>query len=31
MLRINDLCVHCHDVDNDVKFKLETRWPDVEH
>jgi hypothetical protein len=30
-LRINDLCVQCHDVDNDVKFKLELRWPDVAH
>jgi len=31
MLRVNDLCVQCHDVDNDVKFKFEKRWPEIEH
>ena len=31
MLRVNDSCIQCHDVDNDVKFKFEKRWPEIEH
>jgi hypothetical protein len=26
LLKINDLCVTCHDTDNDVHFKLEEYW-----
>jgi hypothetical protein len=31
MHRIADSCVICHDIDNDVHFKFEKRWPDVAH
>jgi hypothetical protein len=29
--RIDLFCQGCHDIDNDVKYKFETRWPDVAH
>lgn len=31
MLRIDQFCQKCHDIDNDVKYKFEKRWPPVEH
>jgi Cytochrome c554 and c-prime len=30
-LRIDQFCQQCHDIDNDVKYKFEKRWPEVEH
>jgi hypothetical protein len=30
-LRIDKFCSECHDIDNDVHFKFEKRWPDVAH
>src|SRR5262249_10549475 len=30
-LRIDKFCQECHDVDNDVKYKFESRWPDIAH
>jgi Cytochrome c554 and c-prime len=31
MLRIDRVCQECHDVDNDVKYKFEKRWPEIAH
>lgn len=31
MLRVDQFCQSCHDIDNDVKYKFEKRWPDVAH
>ena len=30
-LRIDKFCSECHDIDNDVHFKFEKRWPDIAH
>jgi hypothetical protein len=30
-LRIDGFCQSCHDIDNDVKYKFEKRWPDIDH
>ena len=30
-LRIDKFCSECHDIDNDVHFKFEKRWPEVAH
>src|SRR5262249_34302732 len=29
--RIDDFCYGCHDLDNDVHYKFDKRWPDVDH
>jgi hypothetical protein len=31
MLQIESSCVKCHDPDNDVNWKFDTRWKDVVH
>jgi hypothetical protein len=31
MLRVDKFCQGCHDIDNDVKYKFEQRWPPVAH
>jgi hypothetical protein len=31
LLRVNDRCYSCHDIDNDPHFKFETFWPRVMH
>jgi hypothetical protein len=30
-LRVDLFCQGCHDIDNDVKYKFEQRWPLVAH
>ena len=30
-LRIDKFCAECHDIDNDVHFKFEKRWPPIAH
>jgi len=30
-LRIGEFCQQCHDIDNDVKYKFELRWPPIAH
>lgn len=30
-LRIDRFCQQCHDIDNDVHWKFEKRWPPVKH
>ena len=30
-LRIDKFCSECHDIDNDVHFKFEKRWPAIAH
>jgi len=29
--RVDDFCYGCHDLDNDVHYKFDKRWPDVAH
>ena len=31
MLRVNDMCKKCHDIENDPHFKFEEFWPKVLH
>jgi hypothetical protein len=31
MLRIADKCILCHDLDNDVNWNFDQRWPEVIH
>jgi hypothetical protein len=30
-LRVIDMCMKCHDLDNDPHFKIETYWPKIIH
>ena len=29
--RVNDLCIKCHDIDNDPHYKLHQYWPKIVH
>ena len=30
-LRVNDMCMKCHDIDNDPNFKFAQNWPQIIH
>ena len=30
-MNVNELCLKCHDTDNDPHFKFEKYWPNIIH